>query len=562
VKPAAIRALAIAQRRLLLPFAVALVPLFWVVDATYRASLATLGRDQGIFQYIAWAVRQGQVDYRDVRDVNGPLIHLLHSVMMTLGGADEHRFHVIELATTGLVFAFAGFMLPGLGLRRAPRLAERLAWAAAAWVLLSGQYHVYLYWNQAQRESFCDWFLIPSVALQIATWSNDRRASTQRVLLIGALSVIPWFGKPTFAVFTVAQFVALMLVADGGLPRTRRAVLFAAGGALGSLLPVSYLLTRGDIVAFLRISATEVPAVYKFIWAKTAREMLGVDGPLASTAAGLACSALLLLLIAKRELPRRAMALALMPLAAVGNVIFQHKGFGYHFHPLTAFTTLGWLLAVVGLSERHRGHGKQGAAARYMVLAGAMALTLDTAHNMTKSPHIKHVWILAGGATPQLRQEREYFDQYKSYDFFPWEMRKAAEYLRAHTKEGDRVQTYGMDPYLLFLAGRLSATPYIYAYDLDCDAALEGGWTNEPTPAQADKIRRIRDEHERDLMARLRAAPPAAFVLIDHSPLLSDQIADKSLRKYAPTTAAWVDAEYVETGTFGPYHVLTRRPPP
>jgi hypothetical protein len=562
VNAAARRALAIVRRGALLPLAVALVPLFWVVDATYRASLATLGRDQGIFQYIAWAVQQGQVDYRDVRDVNGPLIHLLHSVMMRMGGADEHRFHVIELTATGLVFAFAGFMLPGLGLRRAPRLLERLTWALAAWVLLSGQYHVYLYWNQAQRESFCNWFLIPSVALQIATWSKDPRASAQRVLLIGALSVIPWFGKPTFAVFTVAQFVALLLVDEGSLPRRRRAGLFALGGAMGSVLPLSYLLTRGDIGAFLRISVTEVPAVYKFIWAKTVREMLGVDGPLASTAAGFACSALLLTLIAKGELPRRALALALMPLAAVGNVLLQHKGFGYHFHPLTAFTTLGWLTAVVGLSERHRGASTRGAAARYMVLAGAIALALDTANNMTRSPHIKHVWILAGGATPELRREREYFDQYKSYDFFPWEMRQAADYLRTHTKEGERVQTYGMDPYLLFLAGRLSATPYIYGYDLDCDAALEGGWTNEPTPAQAAKIRSIRDEHERDLMVRLKAAPPAAFVLIDHSPLLGDQIADKSLRKYAPTTAAWVDAEYTETGTFGPYHVLTRRTAP
>ena len=41
-----------------------------------RASWTPLGRDQGIFQYVAWAVAQGDVDYRDVRDVNGPLIAL------------------------------------------------------------------------------------------------------------------------------------------------------------------------------------------------------------------------------------------------------------------------------------------------------------------------------------------------------------------------------------------------------------------------------------------------------------------------------------------------------
>src|ERR1051325_11108900 len=74
-----------ALRRVLVPLLVALVPLWWVCDATYRASLVTIGRDQGIFQYIAWAVREGDVDYRDIRDVNGPLTHLVHVVMMRFG---------------------------------------------------------------------------------------------------------------------------------------------------------------------------------------------------------------------------------------------------------------------------------------------------------------------------------------------------------------------------------------------------------------------------------------------------------------------------------------------
>src|SRR4051794_1772950 len=51
-------------RRVLAPALLALVPLFWVADATHRSSLTTLGRDQGIFQYIAWAVAHGDVDYR------------------------------------------------------------------------------------------------------------------------------------------------------------------------------------------------------------------------------------------------------------------------------------------------------------------------------------------------------------------------------------------------------------------------------------------------------------------------------------------------------------------
>src|SRR5580693_7683311 len=78
-------------RALAVPAILAVPPLFWVVEATRRASLTPLGRDQGIFQYIAWAVAHGEVDYRDIRDVNGPLTHMVHRALLALGGADDHR---------------------------------------------------------------------------------------------------------------------------------------------------------------------------------------------------------------------------------------------------------------------------------------------------------------------------------------------------------------------------------------------------------------------------------------------------------------------------------------
>src|SRR5205823_1662866 len=101
-------------------------------------------RDQGIFQYVAWAVRNGAVDYRDVRDVNGPLTHLVHMVFLALGAADEHRFRSLDLLVTGLGFAFVGACLPGIAARAQPTWLHRGAWAFAAWVVLSGQYLMYL----------------------------------------------------------------------------------------------------------------------------------------------------------------------------------------------------------------------------------------------------------------------------------------------------------------------------------------------------------------------------------------------------------------------------------
>ena len=83
-RPARRFAYARLVRALVPPLSLALPPLFWVADATRRASLTTLGRDQGIFQYVAWALRQGVVGYRDLRDVNGPLTQLVHVGLLAL----------------------------------------------------------------------------------------------------------------------------------------------------------------------------------------------------------------------------------------------------------------------------------------------------------------------------------------------------------------------------------------------------------------------------------------------------------------------------------------------
>jgi hypothetical protein len=547
-------------RRVLAPLLLAAVPLYWVLDATHRASLTTLGRDQGIFQYIAWAVGQGEVDYRDIRDVNGPLVHLLHMALLALGGADEHRFHVLELGVTSAVFAYVGWCLPGLlgqqsvtHVTRVTRvtLAERAAWATAAFAVLGVQYHLYLYWNQAQRESFCDWFLLPSLALQLASPAKDEKGAARRVVAIAALSTITWFGKPSFALFTVGQLAVLMIDREVRLGAKKKLALFVVGGALGAAVPLAFLLRYGDAAMFARISLTDVPRVYRFIWAKSVPEMLGEEGPIGVVTAGLATSALLVALVLLRELPRRVLALAFAPLAALAGVLAQHKGFGYHFHPLTATTHMGWLVVAAMLWERFRSAPRHKPLGRYVALGVVAALALDRASAMKGSPHTRNVWILAGGETPYRRGLPEYFNTFKSHDFFPWELREGASYLAEKTSPNARVQVYGMDPYLLFLARRRSATPYIYAYDLNADAALDGGWQNRPTEAQIEVIKQTRDEHERDMLARLKASPPEAFVFIDRAPLISYQDAWEDFRHCCSESATWLAKNYHPARSFG-----------
>jgi hypothetical protein len=563
----------LGARRLVLPLVVALPPLVWVIEATRRASLETLGRDQGIFQYIAWAVGHGAKDYRDIRDVNGPLTHLVHMVLLALGGADEHTFRTLDLAITGLSFAAVGACLPGLSRavgHRPPAILERVGWAFAAWVVLSAQYLRYLFWDLAQRESFFDWFMLVSVGLQLAASSplGRPRLRTPLIALAGALSFIPWFGKPTYVFFTLAQLLTILL---SGAPRRelrRDLATFGLGGALGSMTQVLYLLVFADLGAFVRIYFVDVPRLYRFIWPRLPIESVSPAGLSTISSLGLVTSVVMVGLIIDGQLPRRLLAIALVPVAGLGSVIVQAKGFPYHFHPVSAGLYLQGLVLVLWLSEqlgrpRASVDGAVRGLLRVVPFFAAAALSLAVVTGLLVSPHLENLWILQKGITAELRQTRDYLVYFRTGDFFPWEMRQTADYLRAHTKPEDKVQVYGMDPYLLFLAQRLSATPYIYAYDLDVDTALTGSSLPEglhPTWQQAERIRELRDDHERDFLRRLEAEPPSAFVFMDRSPLMTeDEDAWKDFAEHSPVSALWVAEHYRPTATFGDDRVWMRR---
>ena len=551
--------------RALLPGALVVLPAAATVwTGSVRASWATLGRDQGIFQYIAWASAEGDVLYRDVRDVNGPLVTMLHRLALLLGAADEHRFRVLDLLVSGLAFAFAGGCLAALD-EQSERGWERglraLSLGAAAWAVLSAQYLGFGWWDTAQRESLFDWFVLASVGLQIVAQSLLREASPAPALrrgiallvLAGAASAIPWFGKPTYVLFTFGQLAALA-ADDLSLGRVRRVGVLLLGAAVGALVPLGFLLRWGDATAWARISFVDVPAMYRFIWPRSFLEILRMPGHASIASLAMLTSLGVVGLVGLRKVPRRALPLAVMPLAGLVSVGIQAKGFQYHFHPATAGTSL----VLVALAHQAWVHAERRARMLPTFAAGALAIALG-------------VWAMTMVGTekyPAAPDERgaaslastERLAAFERVDFFPKGLRDAAAHVASHTAASDRVQTYGMDPYLLFLARRRSATPYIYAYDLDADAALSGGFEDgaRPTAEQRRAIASMRDAHEQDLLTRLQTAPPAAFVMIDRSPLLRFDDAAQDFEEHCPTAFAWVRSRYVESASFDGIHVWLR----
>jgi len=552
-------------RAVLFPLVVALPPVAWIIDATHRASLTTLGRDQGIFQYVAWAILKGAVDYRDVRDVNGPLTHLVHMIFLELGGADEHRFRMLDAYVTGFTFALFGACLPGILRKTRVLWTERAAWAFAAWVVLSGQLLQYIWWDLAQRETFFDWFLISGVGIQLVAQLELARLVSRRgqalLIVAGALSAIPWFGKPTFCIFTVGQALAILADDQLKISRLRVFVLFCIGCALGALTQLAFLFRYGDARAFFHIQLVDVPAMYRFMTPRSASEILSLEWGGGTATIAFATSALLLALIWDRQIPRRFLGVALLPLFGMVSVLAQSKGFPYHFHPVTMGIAAEWLLIVAWLVEKFRFAPRRQMFARLVPFVAAMSLAIKVGTNIQSSTHITNIWILGKGEKAEDRATADYFAYFKNTDFFPWELRQTATYLRAHTSTNDTVQTYGMDPYVLFLAERMSATPYIYVYDLNSDAALGGSWMPtgiRPDIQQGEKIREIVASHEADMFARLEKNPPAAFVFFDGAPLTSEDSAVSDFTKHCANTAPWMLTHYRQTAVFGQDQIWMR----
>ena len=63
------------------------------------------------------------------------------------------------------------------------------------------------------------------------------------------------------------------------------------------------------------------------------------------------------------------------------------------------------------------------------------------------------------------------------------------------------------------------------------------------------------------MLARLQAQPPAAFVFLDTSPLMTKDDAWEDFQEHCGRTAAWVEQHYEEAARFGHDHVWLRGSP-
>ena len=480
-------------------------------------------------------------------------------MFLKFGGADEHVFRCLDLLLFGSVTLFFGATLPGLGDRAGeepcrPPVSTRVAWALASWVVLSAGYLLFDWWGHAQREAFFDDLLVPSFGLQLWAHRPCTPSRRRRVLLAvaGGLGAVTWFGKPSCVLYSVAQ--ALVIVVDDEVPDRRGPNLraFALGCGVACVFMFALLRLYGDPASWARAMFLDVWRLHRYIWHKSFVESYWAWNNAPKINYALATLLLGAIGVVARVLPRRMLVVLSLVFGGLASFAVQGKGFPYHLQSAVIGVHLVWVSAAAYFAERlarRRAEGRGAATMSVTVALGLLFLAYQMVTETRLSPAFTADWYAdrrSGGPDSE-----RFLRHFTGGDYFAWDLARAAAYVRDHTAPGERVQTYGMDPYVMFLAQRLGATPYIYDFELDVDAALEGG----PGPEDRAWMIAAAERNAHDLFERVRLAPPGAFITMDLVPYTFPPDADADFASHCPEAAAWMRQNYQLAERFGTVRV-------
>ena len=278
----------------------------------WRSLSWPLTGDAAIFHFMANQFLMGLVPYRDLADINMPLIYGIHAAVVWIGGMSDAAWRAFDLLAAAAMSALIVMLVRPAG------------WAAAILALLAMlATHLLLGPLAAGQRDY----LLAILALAVAWFSVAATEAPQRrgiyLLAAGAAAIIAASLKPT------ALLLCLLPVLTIGRPRARD-IAWATAGALGAGFTVfGTLAALGGFGAFITMLHTLLPR-YASLNHPTLWEILQACAGLAPLA-GLAIAAGLGIASARPTRLRAAMGVAAFGLI---HLLVQRKAFFYHVYPL------------------------------------------------------------------------------------------------------------------------------------------------------------------------------------------------------------------------------------
>ena len=358
------------------------LPIAAIIVLTLAADLARTARaDMSFLLYAAGRLLDGAELYRDVVEINPPLIVWLNVPIVALAraaGISELRLY--PLAVTALMALLLGYcarIARRYALTEEPELRRwfLLVLALALFPLAREDY--------GQREHLVLGLVVPYLLLVVARRRSVPVPSAEAAA-IGCLAAIGFALKPHFV---------LVWIALEGLRRWRRTVPSAIAPesaavpiVIAAYVAVVYLATP----AYFNVVALLGPLYARYLHAPFLELLVLSPG------AALVLFAALALIALRRRLPDSAFAvtLAIGMLACLLAAAAQQKGLRYHFYP--AFGLAFVLVAVLARLPLSRGSPIErlySAAARAAAIAVGVVALGGTA-------------ITASGGSPQERAKR------------------------------------------------------------------------------------------------------------------------------------------------------------
>ncbi|OLE36816.1 MAG: hypothetical protein AUG00_09780 [Candidatus Rokubacteria bacterium 13_1_20CM_2_70_7] len=301
----------------------ALLALFAVlaVGLGWRSRAWPLIHDAPIMHYIAWRIAEGAAPYRDLFDMNGPGVYLLHLAVLRLGGPGDFAWRAFDLAWLAVGALAVGALAAPWGLV-----------AAAGGGLFFVVHHLAGgAWQAGQR----DFLLCPLLllgALGVARWLECPRQATSLAwggLALGASIAI----KPHAALFAATLGVVVLVGgwrAGAALPAT----IFVTGVALPLLAVVGWVAVLGALTEWRTVVLDYLVPLYSRLGRPA---HWGFHRWQAWIPVGVAVALSLVSAAARRRFTPRHGVAALGLAYGVVHYVGQGKGWEYHVYPLAAF---------------------------------------------------------------------------------------------------------------------------------------------------------------------------------------------------------------------------------
>jgi hypothetical protein len=523
--------------RELAPLLIPLTAAPWLLACVVNFLRAPVFRDVSMMNFAAWSMLHGDRIYEDTAIPDGPFVYILHAALQLLAGGDSDRalrsvdltIHVLTGATLGALVAPRAARL---------RVLRTLVWSAVGSTLWLCQVLAFDIPATVQREGYYGALGCIGVALVYTAADRSRRAMIWSITGGTFIAALPAFGKPTGLGYAACAVIAAALLPSDSPLRSRARVGWALAGlsacaavmvafvaAVGSLRGWAFWTLRYNLVYYRFHDTTPELEVLSMPWVRDALR----DATLVLVAGGVA--------VTVGALPRRAVAIVLMPAICAAGLAAQQKGWRYHAIPTLLATAFFYMVAA---STAWTGDWTSERTRVVRVLVAAVVV----------------IWIGSSSTETLLVSPWTRHDEIHKDDRAYTEPRDAARVLAESTRPDDRVFHFGDDPLVLFAAKRHAYTPYDVPWMLDLVKHVRVDGYDSLTHAQLERVRTLEAELRRDACTRLVTSPPPAIVTRDGSVSYGDNIIDV-LYDMCPALKPLVAQRYKDHHV-GAFHVFLR----